>query len=63
MKYLITGGSGYIGGRLIELLTQREDTEVVNLDVKPPAVQRPLARIRFVISSYRSGVPPSVSTW
>ena len=46
MKYLITGGSGYIGGRLIELLTQREDTEVVNLDVKPPAVQGP--RTRFV---------------
>ena len=44
MKYLITGGSGYIGGRLIELLTQREDTEVVNLDVKPPAVQRPQTR-------------------
>jgi UDP-glucose 4-epimerase len=46
MKYLITGGSGYIGGRLIELLTQREDNEVVNLDLKPPAVQRP--RTRFV---------------
>jgi UDP-glucose 4-epimerase len=46
MKYLITGGSGYIGGRLIELLTQREDTEVVNLDLRPPAVPRP--RTRFV---------------
>jgi UDP-glucose 4-epimerase len=46
MKYLITGGSGYIGGRLIELLTQREDTEVVNLDLKPPPFQRP--RTRFV---------------
>jgi UDP-glucose 4-epimerase len=46
MKYLITGGSGYIGGRLIELLTQQEDAEVVNLDLKPPAAQRP--RTRFV---------------
>jgi UDP-glucose 4-epimerase len=46
MKYLITGGSGYIGGRLIELLTQREDVEVVNLDIRPPAVQRP--RTRFM---------------
>jgi UDP-glucose 4-epimerase len=46
MKYLITGGSGYIGGRLIELLTQRDDTEVVNLDVNHPAVQEP--RTRFV---------------
>ena len=46
MKYLITGGSGYIGGRLIDLLTQRDDTEVVNLDLRPPAVPRP--RTRFV---------------
>jgi UDP-glucose 4-epimerase len=44
MKYLITGGSGYIGGRLIELLTQRQDTEVVNLDLRPPAVARPGTR-------------------
>ncbi len=46
MKYLITGGSGYIGGRLIDLLTERDDTEVVNLDLRPPAVPRP--RTRFV---------------
>jgi UDP-glucose 4-epimerase len=46
MKYLITGGSGYIGGRLIELVTQQEDAEVVNLDIRPPAVSRP--RSRFV---------------
>jgi UDP-glucose 4-epimerase len=46
MKYLITGGSGYIGGRLNDLLTQRDDTEVVNLDLRPPAVPRP--RTRFV---------------
>jgi UDP-glucose 4-epimerase len=46
MKYLITGGSGYIGGRLIDLLTQSEDSEVVNLDLRPPAVPRP--RTRFL---------------
>jgi UDP-glucose 4-epimerase len=46
MKYLITGGSGYIGGRLIDLLTQREDTEILSLDLRPPAVPRP--RTRFV---------------
>jgi UDP-glucose 4-epimerase len=46
MKYLITGGSGYIGGRLIDLLTQSEDSEVVNLDLRPPAIPRP--RTRFV---------------
>jgi UDP-glucose 4-epimerase len=46
MKYVITGGSGYIGGRLIELLTQREDAEIVNVDLRAPAVPRP--RTRFV---------------
>jgi UDP-glucose 4-epimerase len=43
---VITGGSGYIGGRLIDLLTQHEGTEIVNIDVRPPAVPRP--RTRFV---------------
>jgi UDP-glucose 4-epimerase len=46
MKYVITGGSGYIGGRLIDLLTQRDDSEIVNIDVRPPPVPRP--RTRFV---------------
>jgi UDP-glucose 4-epimerase len=38
VRYLITGGSGYIGGRLIDELAGRDDTElIVNLDVKAPA--------------------------
>jgi UDP-glucose 4-epimerase len=38
MRYLITGGSGYIGTRLTELLSEREETErIVNVDVRPPA--------------------------
>ena len=42
MRYLITGGSGYIGSRLVELLAAREDTErIVILDLKPPAVPWP----------------------
>lgn len=42
MRYLITGGSGYIGGRLTELLVKREETErVVIADVRPPVVGRP----------------------
>jgi UDP-glucose 4-epimerase len=42
MKYVITGGSGYIGGRLTELLIAREETErVVNLDVRAPAIPWP----------------------
>ncbi len=42
MKYLITGGSGYIGSRLVELLASREDTErILITDVRPPAVPWP----------------------
>src|SRR5918994_643554 len=42
MRYVITGGSGYIGSRLTELLVEREDTErVVDLDVRPPDVPWP----------------------
>jgi UDP-glucose 4-epimerase len=46
MKYLITGGSGYIGSRLTDLLIQHEDNQVVNLDIRAPAVPR--SRTRFV---------------
>lgn len=42
MRYLITGGSGYIGSRLVELLSQREEVErIVITDLRPPAVSRP----------------------
>ena len=41
MKYLITGGSGYIGSRLIELLSARDDTEAPDPDIRPPAVPWP----------------------
>jgi len=46
MKYLITGGSGYIGSRLTDLLINDSDNEVVNLDIRAPAVPR--SRTRFV---------------
>jgi UDP-glucose 4-epimerase len=37
VRYLITGGSGYIGNRLAEVLGARDETEkIVNVDVKPP---------------------------
>jgi UDP-glucose 4-epimerase len=42
MRYLITGGSGYIGSRLSDLLAQREETErIVNVDVRPPVATVP----------------------
>jgi UDP-glucose 4-epimerase len=46
MKYLITGGSGYIGSRLTDLLIEQGEHEVVNVDIRPPAVPR--SRTRFV---------------
>jgi UDP-glucose 4-epimerase len=51
MKYLITGGSGYIGSRLTDLLVERDDTEVVNVDIRPPAVPR--SRTRFIKKDVR----------
>jgi UDP-glucose 4-epimerase len=42
VRYLITGGSGYIGSRLVERLASREDTErILICDVRPPRVYRP----------------------
>lgn len=42
MRYLITGGSGYIGSRLVERLSERPDTErILICDVRPPRVFRP----------------------
>ncbi|MFL5904438.1 MAG: NAD-dependent epimerase/dehydratase family protein [Solirubrobacteraceae bacterium] len=37
MRYVVTGGTGYIGTRLVEHLIERDDTErVVIADVRPP---------------------------
>jgi UDP-glucose 4-epimerase len=37
MRYVITGGSGYIGSRLVDLLSRRDDTEgIVICDLAPP---------------------------
>jgi UDP-glucose 4-epimerase len=42
MKYVITGGSGYIGSRLVELLSARDDTErILITDLRAPAVPWP----------------------
>jgi UDP-glucose 4-epimerase len=42
MKYVITGGSGYIGSRLVEVLSARDDTErILIADLRAPAVPWP----------------------
>jgi UDP-glucose 4-epimerase len=52
MRYLITGGSGYIGTRLTELLAERDETErIVNVDVRPP--ERTLPKTSFVSGDVR----------
>jgi UDP-glucose 4-epimerase len=52
VRYLITGGSGYIGSRLTEMLADRSEVErIVNLDVRPPA--RPHPKATFVRGDVR----------
>jgi UDP-glucose 4-epimerase len=52
VRYLITGGSGYIGGRLIDELSGREETElIVDVDLRPPA--RRWAKTEFVKADVR----------
>jgi UDP-glucose 4-epimerase len=42
VRYLITGGSGYIGSRLVERLAQRDNVErILICDVRPPRAFRP----------------------
>jgi UDP-glucose 4-epimerase len=42
VRYLITGGSGYLGSRLVERLADRSETEIVTIaDVRPPRSFRP----------------------
>ncbi|HEX8075310.1 MAG TPA: NAD-dependent epimerase/dehydratase family protein [Thermoleophilaceae bacterium] len=42
MRYVVTGGSGYIGSRLIERLVERDETErVVVADIRAPRAFRP----------------------
>jgi UDP-glucose 4-epimerase len=52
VRYLITGGSGYIGSRLTAILGAREEAErIVNIDVRPPA--RPQEKTEFVRGDVR----------
>lgn len=47
MRILVTGGSGYIGSRLIQALAARADVEeVIDVDLRPPPAAGP--KTRFV---------------
>jgi UDP-glucose 4-epimerase len=57
MRYVITGGSGYIGSRLVDLLSRREETErIVICDLAPPASYRPKTEFERVDVRDRDGV-------
>ena len=48
MRIVVTGGSGYIGSRIIKLLAGCEQTdEIVNIDINPPKEPHP-SNVRFV---------------
>jgi UDP-glucose 4-epimerase len=52
VRYLVTGGSGYIGSRLTEILAESDETDrIVNLDVRAPA--RPHDKTEFVRGDVR----------
>src|SRR3954462_15199002 len=56
MRYVITGGSGYIGSRLIERLVERDETErIVIADIRPPRSFRP--KVEFSKLDVRDAAP------
>jgi UDP-glucose 4-epimerase len=57
VRYLITGGSGYIGSRLVDHLSGRDQTEaIVVADVKSPASFRPKTTFASLDVRDRRGV-------
>ena len=54
MRYLVTGGSGYIGSRLIDRMVESDDTErIVIADIRPPRSFHP--KVSFSKLDVRDG--------
>ena len=63
MRYVITGGSGYIGSRLIARLLEREDTDrIVICDVRPPRAFSPKTEYRELDVRDAAGVRELLET-
>jgi UDP-glucose 4-epimerase len=61
MRYVITGGSGYIGSRLVDLLSRRDDTErIVIGDLAPPRGYKPKTAFERLDVRDREGVRSAV---
>jgi UDP-glucose 4-epimerase len=57
MRYVITGGAGYIGSRLVDFLSRRDDTEkIVVCDVASPRSYVPKSEFERVDVRDRDGV-------
>jgi UDP-glucose 4-epimerase len=63
VRYLITGGSGYIGSRLVERLAGAEGVEILICDVRPPRVFRPGISFRALDVRDAAAVGDAVSSW
>jgi UDP-glucose 4-epimerase len=61
VRYLITGGSGYIGSRLVERLAGAED--ILICDVRPPRVFRPRVEYRELDVRDPDAVRAAVASW
>src|SRR3954447_23309475 len=57
MRYLITGGSGYIGSRLVDHLSRRQDVDrIVICDLQPPRRYKPKTEFQRLDVRDRSAV-------